>query len=207
MTAATQVPVAAAPPMKPGYRRRPITRDEFYQMLDLGFFRHQRVRLIGGEIIEMAAQGNLHGLAVGYTCKALEDAFGVQFWVRNQLSLDLSPLSVPDPDAAVVPGSMRSYHGRKDNPTGALLIVEVSDATLYEDRNWMASLYAASGIADYWIVNIPGKCVEVRRDPQPDPDAAFGHSYSSLATLRPGEFVTPLAVPVARVAVADLLPA
>jgi hypothetical protein len=137
----------------------------------------------------------------------LEAAFGPTFWVRSQGSLDLSPLSVPDPGLAVVTGNKRTYIGRRDNPTTAVLIVEVSDATLWEDRTRKASLYAAAGIADYWILNIPDGRLEIRRDPTPDATQAFGHGYSTLTTLVVGDVATPLAAPAARVAVADLLPA
>src|SRR5262245_12061463 len=117
-----------------GPRRRRWTRKEFYRLLDLGFFYDQRVELIGGEIIVMPSQKNFHALGIGLTEDALVAAFGSGFWVRVQASLDLSPSSVPDPDLAVVPGSKRSRKGDKDNPTTALLIVEVSDTTLRLDR-------------------------------------------------------------------------
>jgi Uma2 family endonuclease len=108
---------------------------------------------------------------------------------------------------AVVPGNKRTFIGQRDNPTTAVLIVEVSDATLWEDRTRKASLYAAAGIPDYWILNIPAGQLEIRRDPKPDATQAFGYSYSTLITLVAGEFATPLAAPSARIAVADLLPA
>jgi Uma2 family endonuclease len=161
--------------------------------------------LIGGEIIEMPAQKNWHALGIGLTAAALQTAFGPNFWVRVQASLDLSPLSVPDPDVAVVAGAMQT-HRTANNPTSALLIVEVSDTTLSYDRNAKASLYAASGIADYWIVNIPGAQLEVYRDPVANPQARFGHNYSSLTILRAGDVVSPLALPGVSIQVADLLP-
>lgn len=191
---------------EPGQQRRLFNREEYYRLSYEGYFNDERVELIGGEIVTMAAQGNPHGLSISLTDDALQAAFGAGFWVRNQLTLDLSPHSVPDPDLAVVPGSKASYRGQKANPTSAVLIVEVSETTLAEDRTRKASLYAAAGIADYWIVNLQNDCLEVRRDPVPDATAEFGHSYSSLATLQAGESASPLAAPAGTVAVADLLP-
>lgn len=188
-------------------RVRPITAAEFWKMNELGFFNEQRVELIGGEIIAMAAQTNWHAVGISNVHDALQLVFDPQqFWVRNQASLDLSPLSVPDPDVAVVVGSKRTWAAHRTNPTTAVLIVEVSDTTLWEDRTRKASLYAAGGIADYWILNIPDQQLEIRRDPRPDATQDFGHGYASLTTLRPGDFATPLALPTARVAVTDLLP-
>src|SRR5262249_43730922 len=103
---------------------------------------------------------------------ALRAAFGPGFWVRPLGSLDLTPISGPDPDLAVVPGSHRQPSLNKT--TTALLIVEVSEATLAFDRHEKGSLYAQVGIADYWILNLPDQQLEVRRNPVADSAARFG---------------------------------
>src|SRR5690349_11576888 len=95
------------------------TREQFYQMLDLGWFQDQRVELIDGEILDTPSQKNYHGAAITQSMDALRVAFGTGFWVRNQLSLDLSPYSVPDPDLAVVPGSPQGVTAATPNPTTA----------------------------------------------------------------------------------------
>lgn len=181
------------------------TRDEYYRASEAGVFQGVRVQLIGGEIIEMPAQKNWHLLGIDQTQDALKLAFGPQYWIRAQGTLDLSPLSVPDPDLAVVAGSRQSHTG-PNNPTTALLIVEVSDTTLSYDRNRKASLYAASGIADYWILNLVDRQLEVYRDPVADAAKPFGFRYASRTDLGPADTASPLAVPGASIAVADLLP-
>lgn len=182
------------------------TREQFYQMLDLGWFQDQRVELIDGEVLDMPSQKNYHGAAVTLTMDALRLAFGSGFWVRNQLSLDLSPYSVPDPDLAVVPGSPQGVTAAAPNPTTALLVVEVSDSSLPYDRNYKASLYAAGGIADYWIVNLVQRQLEIYRDPVADSTQLFGFRYNSRTILDPPNKVSPLAAPHAQITVADLLP-
>jgi len=186
--------------------RKSWTRDEFWKLHEAGIFGSDRYELIGGEIVPMAAQSNLHAMGLDYLDEALSNAFGPNFWVRVQNTLDLSPHSVPDPDIAVVPGSSRSYRGQRANPTTAVLVAEVSDTTLTDDREWKGSLYAECGIADYWILNIPDGVLEIRRDPRPDATQPFGFGYASLVTLAAADFAAPLAVPTARIPVADLLP-
>jgi Uma2 family endonuclease len=188
-----------------GVRRRRWTRKEFYRLLDLNFFLGQRVELIEGEILVMASQKNFHAIAITLTEDALRAAFGPGYWVRVQMSLDLTPYSVPDPDLAVIAGSVR-YNCSVDNPTTALLIVEVSLTTLRYDRGRKASLYARAGIEDYWIVNLVNRQLEVRRDPVPDSSQRYGYGYAQLTTLQPSDVATPLVAPSARIAVADLLP-
>jgi hypothetical protein len=46
----------------------------------------------------------------------------------------------------------------------------------------------------------------VHRRPGTDPAADFGWRYLDVRTLAAGATVTPLALPAARIAVADLLP-
>ena len=156
-------------------------------------------------IYEKAAQLNYHALSIKLTEDALNATFGPNYWVRVQMSLDLTPYSVPDPDLAAILGGPRS-HVTKSNPTSALLIVEVSETTVSYDRRFKGSLYAKVGIADYWIVNLKRRELEVRRNPAADPTARFGSRYNQRLILLPGDTVSPLAAPQAKIAVADLLP-
>jgi len=87
-----------------------------------------------------------------------------------------------------------------------VLIVEVSLSRLGFDREHKGSLYARSGITDYWIVNLPDRRVEIYREPVPDTAASFGWRYGRSVTLGADERISPLAAPGAEIAVADLLP-
>jgi len=194
----------------PPYRK--LTAAEFMRLALNGAYanlRGERVELIGGEVVTVSPQGGFHSAFIDFTADALKAAFGPDFWVRVQYTLDLAPHSVVDPDIAVVAGSRADNFARlgNGNPTTALLVVESSLTTIASDRTRKASLYAAAGIADYWIIDVQARRLEVRRDPRPDPAAEFGASYQSLAVLAPGEVVTPLARPAAVVAVADMIPA
>jgi Uma2 family endonuclease len=112
--------------------------------------------------------------------------------------------SEPEPDICVVPGDPRDY--RDAHPERPVLIVEVSLSRLGFDRERKGSLYARAGIADYWIVNIPDRRVEVYREPVPDGAAPFGWRYGRAVTLGLAERVSPLAAPAAAITVGDLLP-
>ena len=186
--------------------RRRWTREEYYRLSELGLFLEERVELIDGDIILRPRQTNLHSLAIALTCDALNVAFGRDVWVRLQMPLDLSDCSVPDPDIAVIAGGLRSHRGEKDNPTTALLTVEVSETTLHLDRHYHGSLYASVGIADYWILDLSGRQLEVYRDPVADTSKPFGWRYGSRTDLSATDTVSPLAAPNATIKVADLLP-
>jgi Uma2 family endonuclease len=181
------------------------TIEDYYHLCECEWFQDRRVQLIGGQLLEWPPDSNHHSAAISLAGDELRRAFGAGFWVRVKASLNISAYSVPDPDLAVLPGNPGDYRNL-DAPQTALLIAEVADATLAYDRGPKASLYAAAGIADYWIVNVVERCLEVYRDPQPDPAQPFGARYGSRVVLAAGEAVAPLAAPQGRVAVADLLP-
>src|SRR5690349_838232 len=134
-----------------GPRRKLWTLAEYDRMIRAGLFRDQRAELIEGEIIQMPPMEEPHAAGIEKTRRALEAVFGPNHWARAQMPLRFRPRSAPEPDVAVVPGGPDDY---QTAPTAALLVVEVSDASLAYDRGRKASLYARAGIADYWIVSL-----------------------------------------------------
>ena len=69
-----------------------------------------------------------------------------------------------------------------------------------------AAVVIGAGVADYWVLNLVSRQVEVYRIPIPDPAELYGYRYSSRVDVRIGGAVSPLAAPTATLAVADLLP-
>lgn len=65
---------------------------------------------------------------------------------------------------------------------------------------------ARARVADYWVVNLVDRVLEVYRHPVPAIDAAFGWRYGSAQSFGPGAVISPLAAPEAGVTVSDLLP-
>jgi len=126
-------------------------------------------------------------------------AAGERAVVRTQLTFLAGDYSVPEPDVAIVPGRYEDYD--RVHPRTALLIVEVADTSLAQDRLTKAVIYAAAGIPEYWIVAIRGQRVEVHRDPDPKQ-----RCYRTRSFTRRGDEIARVALPGAIVAVADLLP-
>jgi Uma2 family endonuclease len=124
--------------------------------------------------------------------------------VQTQSPIDLGELSDPEPDVAVIAGEVRDYTAA--HPTTAALVVEVADTSFTYDRTTKASLYAKAGLAEYWIVNLVERQLEVYRHPVADPAALFGFSYAEVTRLAATALVTPLAAVSTTMAVADLLP-
>jgi Uma2 family endonuclease len=191
-------------PNLPGRRR--WTREEFERAGALGLFGpDERLELIGGEVVrKVSPQEAPHATGVRLAEEALRRALSQGFDVRAQLPLALTEDSEPEPDISVVPGTARDY--AEHHPSSAALVVEVADTTLATDRGPKASLYARSGITDYWILNVVDRVLEVHRDPAPMADQPFGHHYRSITRHTARDSVDPLGAPGQSIRVADLLP-
>src|SRR5262245_4738824 len=124
--------------MEPAVRK--WTKEEYHEAAELGWFSGQRVELIDGEVVEMAAQKDEHAMSLRLADHAARKAFTGDYVLCVQMPLNIARASEPEPDLAVVRGTLRSL---KKHPTTAVLIVEISDTTLAYDRGRKASLYAS----------------------------------------------------------------
>lgn len=184
---------------------RRFTRLEYERLIELDFFQPgERLELIDGLLVLREPQKSRHATAVQLVQQALARTFGPDWHVRSQLPVALDDMSEPEPDAAVVAGDVRDY--RDAHPEHPVLVVEVAESRLGFDRRRKSSLYARAGIADYWVLNLPRRVLEVHREPEAFAAAPYGFRYRSIARLGATATVSPLAAPSAVVAVADLLP-
>jgi Uma2 family endonuclease len=186
-------------------RTKRWTRLEYERLVNLGGFQPgDRVELVGGQLVVREPQGSPHSTGIRLVVRSLRAAFGPDWNVDQQLPVALDDESEPEPDVSVVSGGPRDYLA--SHPIRPVLIVEVAEASLAFDREHKGSLYARAQVADYWIVNLVDRVLEVSREPVHAPAAAYGWHYGALLRLGPTDFIAPLASPHARIAVADLLP-
>jgi Uma2 family endonuclease len=186
-----------------GARTRRFTRLEYERLIDNGIFQPgERLELIGGQLLIREPQSGPDAFVIELAAEALRAAFGPSARVRVRLPLALDDESEPEPDVSVVAGALREADPAI--PSGALLIVEVSEFSLALDRNEKASLYARAGIRDYWIVNLLESVIEVHREPVPGPTAPSGWRYRMIRRLGVGDHVSPVAAGAARIPVAQL---
>lgn len=184
-------------------RSKRWTAAEFHRVCDTGVFEGQNLILIEGEVLHMPSPNPPHDMALILLDTVLRACFPTGHVFRTQMSLVLGQTTDPVPDYAVVVGSARDF---VQKPTTAVLVVEASDSSLDYDTDEKASLYAAAGIADYWVIDLVNGRVIVMRDPTPDAARRFGAGYATVTPFVPGQTMAPLAAPTATVAVADLLP-
>jgi Uma2 family endonuclease len=111
----------------------------------------------------LSPQSPLHTFTADRAREFLGRLFAGAFHVRMRAPINLGHATEPEPDVGVVAGAREDFG--QAHPTSAVLIVEISDSTLAYDRRRKGSLYARAGVADYWIVNLVQRQLEVYRAP------------------------------------------
>jgi Uma2 family endonuclease len=179
-------------------RRHLWTRQEYDRMVEAGVLGPEsRVELLDGEIIEMPPQGPPHVTATHLVADVVRRLLPPGLVLRMQAPLALDDRSEPEPDICIVRGSVRDFADH--HPTGALLIIEVSDSSLDYDRGAKAMAYARGGIPEYWIIDLKQHRVQVMTEADP-------RGYRQTRSLSSADRVASAAVPEIRLAVSDLLP-
>lgn len=176
-----------------------FTVAEYERMVEVGILTEDdRVELIEGEILEKLTIGDRHAAAVNRLLRLLDRAMGDRAIVSCQNPIRLAH-SVPEPDLVLLRPRDDFYASGKPGPADILLLIEVSDSSLDQDRGEKLQHYARNEIAEFWIVNLVDNLLEVHRDPRP------GGRYARVRHLGPGESVEPAAFPGLSFAVANML--
>jgi len=142
-------------------------RVEDFLLLDRtgAFSSYAKTELIGGTIVVMNAQHRPHARSKGLLFRRLEDALsaaGQQLGVLVEASVEMPPIDMPEPDLVVT----SEPAGEGPVPLASVvLLVEVSDTTVATDLGPKAQLYAASGVPEYWVVDLPGRAVHQLWEP------------------------------------------
>ena len=156
-----------------------FTVDEYYQMAETGIFGPaDRVELIDGEVIQMSPIGDRHAGCVNRLNRLFAASFVGRAVVSVQNPLQLNNYTEPEPDLVLLKPRPDDYMSKKVQAEDALLVIEVSDTTLYYDRNVKVPRYAAAGIPEVWIENLEAAELLVYRGPA---DKAYAVSLTPSA--------------------------
>ena len=143
---------------------------QYDRMIAAGVFdgrERQRLEFIHGEIREMNPIGSQHEVIVDRLAE----------WSFSNLpkgkvlgaNSELNRLALAGKCAGArsgLGGAVRDYSRGRPLAEYVLLVVEVADSSLAFDAGEKADLYAAAGIADYWVVNVAAHSIEVHRQPE-----------------------------------------
>jgi Uma2 family endonuclease len=173
---------------------RPLRRVEYDQLVALGAFQNERIELLEGALVAMSPIGAPHSSAVRRLTRLLVLNLEGRAAVLCQSPFAAQDYSEPEPDFAIVPlGEYETNH-----PSEAYLIIEVADSSLDIDRGKKLRVYASCGVPEYWVVNLPERCIEVYTQPSPG-------VYAHVERYERGQSIRLLAFNDVEIAVSDVL--
>jgi Uma2 family endonuclease len=179
--------------------RKRWTAEDCRRIEAMGLLEPGTYELLDGEVVEKLGQNVAHSLACKRTFLALSLVFGSDH-VMLPVSVIVSDEDRPEPDVFVTKLPDQDYVSRGNpTPSDMNLIVEVSDTTLWRDRNTKARLYGVAGVADYWVLDVNNRRLFVYRYPSPT-------GYPDPLEYEETQSVAPLAAPNSPIRVSDLLP-
>lgn len=163
------------------------------------FHPEERVELIAGKIIRMSAKGTAHTAAVRRTARILRNLLANQAEVYTQDPIQLNNFSEPEPDVAVVRIDPLDYADHHPTVSEIYLIIEVADSSFKYDRETKGKVYAKSGIADYWVLDVNERKLHLFREPTQE-------GYLSEVIFSEEASVSPLQFLEEAIALQDMLP-
>ena len=135
--------------------------DPSLELIDGFIVRKDRARL-GDDPMTI---GDRHRVAVVRLAQTAPAFDPLGCFLQTQQPVSLPPLNEPEPDAAVVRGTIDDY---LDHPPGArdvLAVVEVSDSSLSVDLGPKLAAYAAAGIPQYVVADLVNDRVILHETP------------------------------------------
>jgi Uma2 family endonuclease len=157
---------------------RRISVAEYHGLIASGNLSKQAgdFELLDGYLIQKMSKKPAHNYCQIRLMKWLAQNTPDGYIAGQEVSITLDE-SEPEPDGVLVVDRGDEYFSR--NATGAetALVVEIGDSSLDRDRVWKLGIYARAKIPNFWIVNIPERCVEMYSEP-------VGEVYASRLILR-----------------------
>jgi Uma2 family endonuclease len=164
--------VSPSPPL-PVHR---FTVDQYHRIIQAVILaEYEPAELLEGWVVTKMSRGPRHDAILAQTGKVVAARLPDRWHVRVQCAVTTED-SEPEPDLAVVRGRELDYLHRHPGPRDTALGIEVADSNVLLDRIKKGGLFARSGIAVYWMLNLPDAHIEVYTDPTgPAPDPCYRH--------------------------------
>jgi hypothetical protein len=189
-----------------------ITLDQYVRMIEQAILPEgEPMELLDGALVmkDRATSGHDprtvgfgHVWAVQNLWVVLGEVGRHRFHLALQQPIALPPDGAPEPDGAIVRGTVDDYRSRYPGAADLGCVIEVADSSLQHDRVTKRRIYARGGIRQYVIINLVDRVVELAEGVM-----RVEERYSNDRVLRAGETVRFLAGDGAvDVAVERLLP-
>ncbi len=145
-----------------------FTRQEYHRLAESHLLADERVELLDGVIITMSPQNSPHAATIHRLLFTLLPVVGDGAYIRVQAPIVLDDWSEPEPAIVICqpdPSDYAQHHPRADQ---VMVVIEVADSSPVYDQGQKAQAYAASGIPEYWVVNLAARTVAILTNPSRD---------------------------------------
>jgi Uma2 family endonuclease len=141
--------------------------DQYERLVETGLLDGQPIELINGFLVKKIGRKPPHVIA----CEAMRDELLPKLPRGWRLTIE-APVRIPDfdepePDLAIVRGTLDQYEDRHPGPADIGLLIEIADTTLDRDRGEKQLAYARGRVPVYWIVNLVDRQLEIYTGPTP----------------------------------------
>ena len=163
-----------------------LTLDQYVSMINNGILPEgEAIELIDGFLVRKdRSKAGEDPMTVGF-----DHVWGVQNLIqvlaalshngchlRVQQPIAIPPDSAPEPDGAITRGTSNDYRTRYPGAADLPCLIEVADSSLQYDRLTKKRIYARAAIAQYVLINLIDRLVEVSESPIPAEDR-FGREF------------------------------
>ncbi len=175
-----------------------LTGADFDSMAERGAFDGlgpRKIELIRGELRFMNPAGPIHDDYIDYLTRwSTDQTKATEVTVRVQCGFACND-DRPEPDVLWL--KPRRYRRTRPTASDVLLLIEVSDSSLAGDLQEKADLYAESGVAEYWVVDVPASRIHVMTE-------SDGSHFRKIETVVPPQQLAPKCRPNAKLDTAEL---
>ena len=179
-------------------RRVRFTPETFWSLHERGVL-PKTCELVDGELWETPARYFPETATTGEICRSLSNAWHDRHLVGSHATHVFASGWLPMPDVIVYDALPPRRPGKGIGYPSPRLVVEVVDETLDYDLGEKPRRYAAEGVEELWVADVKARQLHVFRDP-------VGDAWRVRLLYLVGDAVSPLCMPDAKLAVADLLP-
>lgn len=166
---------------------RRFTATEFDRMAAVGILHEdEHVELLDGKIIVMNAMGTPHIMALTRMNHIVVPAVSHGLFAVQRVPILLTDHWKPEPDLLVFRD--RDYGDDPLTAADVLLVAEIGDTSVEQDRTGKIPRYGAAGIPESWLVDLINRRIERHTEPRPG-------GYRQVHIALPGEALPSRIIP------------
>ncbi|MGY2048728.1 Uma2 family endonuclease [Methylobacterium sp. JK268] len=178
-----------APPGRADPALRRFSTDDLRRMTEAGILdEDERVELLDGELVEMAAKGHAHEVVKNALLRLIIPAVSSDVYLASESTLRCGPHSLIEPDILLAPRAALSVSTDGFSTISGpeiLLVIEIAASSLAYDLGRKARLYAQYGVREYWVIAAQERAARMHLGPREDGSYGEVNDHAADAILVP----------------------